>query len=121
MSHIIRYNESGHYILLVVTGRFTIADLKHIAPKVAAVSGKKGCFRVLIDMRAAGVDLSFMDVFNGPRFIDEAGISRRTKRALVVPASFAEADFLETVSRNQGQNLKVFRDPEEALDWLLGD
>jgi hypothetical protein len=28
--------------------------------------------------------------------------------------------FLETVSQNRGFNLKIFDNPENALDWLLG-
>ena len=42
------------------------------------------------------------------------------KRAVVFPPSFEQDfSFFETVSSNQGLNIRIFSDPSEALDWLL--
>jgi len=72
-------------------------------------------------MRSATINISVAGLFYSPKAMDESGVSRTIKRALLVPAAFEESEFLETVTRNRGHNLKVFRDIEEAKRWLLTD
>jgi hypothetical protein len=70
-------------------------------------------------MSGAAVDVSLLDLFDSPHIMDESGVSRTTKRALVLPPGFPEARFLEVVTRNRGHDLKVFVDVAEAKAWLL--
>ena len=121
MPHSLRYDPDIDCIILTFEGTVTINTIKEVAPQVARKCEETGCMRVLNDMSAAVIDVSFMDVFNSPEVMDKSNVSRITKRALVVPTSFAEAHFLETVTRNRGHNLMVFHDIDEARQWLFSD
>jgi hypothetical protein len=72
-------------------------------------------------MRAATINISVTEMTNSPKTMDESGVSRATKRALVVPPAFDEPKFLEKITRNTGHNLRVFKDVEEARQWLLAE
>jgi hypothetical protein len=118
MPHTLAYIPEEGYIELTVDGRFNLARLKQIAPEVASLSNESGCLHILNDMSYATIDVSVLDVYSSPQQMDDAGITRSTKRALVVPKSFEHAHFLETVTRNRGHDLKVFFDRDEAINWL---
>ncbi len=118
MSHQLVYSRDKDLIELTVEGTFTMERLKRIAPEVAKLSEESGCQRILNDMSTATIDISLGEVYASPQEMDNSGIRRTTRRALVVPSDFYQAGFLETVTRNRGHNLKVFRDRESALEWL---
>ena len=120
MTHQLRYNADTDCIELTVEGTFNMERLKRIAPQVAKLSEESGCLRILNDMSGANIDFSLGEVYNSPQEMDHSHISRTTRRALVVPPDFQQADFLETVTRNRGHNLRVFHDRAEALEWLQG-
>jgi hypothetical protein len=55
-----------------------------------------------------------------PKTASTSGIDTHCKRALVVSEQSSDFHFLETVFINQGHNVKMFTDIEEAMSWLLG-
>lgn len=118
MSHTLEYNPDTDCIELTVLGTFTMERLRSIAPDVAKLSDKTGCRRILNDMSGANITVSLTDAYNSPAEMDKSGIRRTTRRALVVPPTFNDADFLETVTRNRGHNLRVFHDRKSAMKWL---
>jgi len=121
MSHSFRYDPDLDCILVFFEDTVTVDLVGEVAPRVARLSAETGCLRILTDMSSATIDVSISDVFSLPQVMDQSNMPRTTKRALVVPDSFAEGHFLETVSRNRGHDLRVFRDAEDAKRWLLGD
>lgn len=118
MSHKLEYNPDTDCIELTVLGTFDMERLRRLAAEVASLSEQSGCTCILNDMSDATIAVSLTDAYHSPQEMDQAGISRATRRALVVPPDFAQADFLETVTRNRGHNLRVFHDREGALAWL---
>ena len=120
MTHKLAYNPESDCIELTVEGTFTMERLKRIAPEVAQLSEQSGCLNILNDMSGANIEISLAEVYSSPQEMDNSGITRTTRRALVVPPDFNQAAFLETVTRNRGHNLKVFTSREEALGWLQG-
>ena len=119
MSHRLHHNPETDCIELTIEGTFDMERLRRIAPEVARLSEQSGCRRILNDMSGATIPLAISDLYDSPRQMDAAGVSRTTRRALVVPPDFAQAAFLETVTRNRGHNLRIFADREQALAWLL--
>ncbi len=120
MSHRLCYDPDTDCILLTVEGTFNLDRLAEIAPEVARLCQVHDCHRILNDMSTARLELSLVDLFDSPRLMDESGISRSTRRALVVPRSFTDAEFLQTVTLNRGHTLQVFQNRELAKAWLLG-
>ena len=108
-------------IVLACEGKVDIQAIRELAPQVAHKCAETGCPRILIDMSAATLELSVMQVFESPAIMDSAHISRTTKRAGVMPAGFADAHFLETITRNRGHNFKLFSSVAEAKAWLHQD
>lgn len=121
MSFSLRHDPAADCIILTVEGVVTLETIREIAPHVAALSEQTGCRNILNNMQSASIRMSFMDVFKSPNTMDESGVSRQTRRALVVPGHFTESQFLETVTQNRGHNLRVFYDVAEAMRWLRGE
>ena len=119
MSHELSYDSELGCIVLHIEGKVTVEVIRELAPEVASMVEETGCRRILNDMSVATIDVAVMDLFDSPKIMSESGIASDTKRALVVPCSFAKSGFLETVTRNRGQNLMVFEDVDEAKEWLL--
>jgi hypothetical protein len=89
------------------------------------------CLRLLNDMRKASVRVSTVDIYDLPARIEEAiedaGVSRTRRRALIVARDFQDYQFFETVCRNHGhlldvfadaQTTSIFRNQSEARAWL---
>ena len=72
-------------------------------------------------MRLAKLTKGTIDIYNMPQTAKEAGVGARHRRALVVSEQSSDFHFLETVFLNQGHNVKMFTDIEEAMIWLLDD
>lgn len=117
----LKHDRKNNCIVLVFRGIVTMGVIREVAPQVARLTAETGCMRILNDMRGAKIEISFIDVFDSPRVMDESQISRRTVRALVVPKDFEHRRFLETVTRNRSHNLMVFTDIKEAKKWLFAD
>lgn len=121
MSHELTYDSDRNCLVLRTRGQVTIELIRELAPQVAQMFEETGCRRLLNDMSAAAIDISVTDLFTSPRVMDESGVGRDTKRALVVPPEFEDSDFLENVTRNRGHNFRAFTDVQEAETWLLSD
>jgi len=106
-------------IVLTFNETVTMEKIREAAPQVAKLCEEKECFRILNDMSSARIEISMVDAFQSPAIMDKSGITRITKRALVVPPDFDKSEFLETVTRNRGHDLMVFNDIEKAKQWLL--
>ena len=55
----------------------------------------------------------------GARYAD-LGLTQRHKSAVVVSQDRRDHGFMETVSHNNGYQIKVFEDAEVAKSWLKG-
>jgi len=121
MNYLLKYDPDANYMDLKVDELITLPLIKDVAHSVAKMVVETGSKRILADLRAATFDLSVLDIFSTPGVLKGAEIPRQVKQALVVPLSFKDAQFLETVNRNKGYNVMVFRDLKSAKQWLLSD
>ena len=119
MPYKIVYDKEGDYILISVEGDFGLPILKDMAEDVASVIEQHGCNRILNDMRRAKFTAGTIDIYNMPKTARTSGIGMHCKRALVTSEQSSDFHFLETVFLNQGHNVKIFTDIEEAMSWLL--
>ena len=125
MPHKIDYNEAG-YVEMVHVG---VIAAEHVSPIVAEVMTAVkhyGCYLFLGDYRNVDLQLSLGLLYEIPKLV--FGETQRLdlqvgkfKRALVVSEILYEKfKFLELVSLNRMQNVKIFTDMDEAKAWLLG-
>jgi len=119
MSHRLTYDPDSDCLVLRIRGKVTIELIRELAPQVGRMFEETGCRRLLNDMSAATIDISVTDLFTSPKIMDDSGVGRNTRRALVVSREFEESGFLENVTRNRGHNFRAFVNIKEAKQWLL--
>ena len=113
-----RIYQEGDIIRVVVTGVFSLGLAKQVVDAAIRVCEESHLVRALVDIRPMQGDLATLDRY-------EAG----TYGAKVIPRAVAVAmlarqdqispdSFFENVLVNRGVNLRVFSDPEEAIEWL---
>ena len=120
MPDIVTVNDKLKIIHVESKGNPDIEDLKLSLGLIVKCSEETGYTNVLVDARAV---LSLPSAFSIYEF--SSIIASRTKGlriAIEVSKNTEErVRFIETVSRNQGANLKTFDMKDEAMDWLNKD
>ncbi len=131
MAYKVTYNPDEDCVHTSIEGAVDLALAQRYAREIIQQVRTHNCLRLLNDMRQASVKLSTMDIYDLPAWIEErleeAGVSRYVRRAILVARDFNDYEFFETVSRNHGQLLEVFadarttgifRDITKADEWL---
>lgn len=131
MAYEVTYNPDEDCVCARIEGGVDLAMAQQYAKEIIRQLSAHHCLRLLNDMRAASLEMSTVDIYDLPAWIEErleeAGVSRFCKRALLVSMDFNDFEFYETVSRNHGHLLEVFADPEKtyifrdiakAYEWL---
>jgi hypothetical protein len=131
MAYKVIYNPEEDCVHASIEGDVDLAMAQRYAREITKQLRAHHCLRLLNDMRKASIKLSTMDIYDLPAWIEarmeEAGVTRSCKRALLVSRDFNDYKFFETVSRNHGHLLEVFADSEKtgifrdiatAREWL---
>lgn len=120
MKYEVSYDKERDLIVGRVEGDLNSALVKEMSSAVAEVVRKTGCCNILNDLRDARIASSAFDVYKMPGIINNQGVPNICKRALIVSEESKGFRFLETVSVNVGQQVRIFTDPESAIEWLSG-
>lgn len=127
MAYEVTYDPDEDCVHGRIEGQVDLALVHEYAREIIKQLRAHNCLRFLNDMRAAWGRLSTVDIYDLPAWIEEAGMDRSCRRALLVARDFNDYDFFETVSRNHGQlvgvfadtrKTRIFRDIAEARAWL---
>lgn len=131
MAYEVIYNPDENCVHAHIEGAVDLAMAQRYAQEIIKHLRTRDCPRLLNDMRQASLQLSTMDLYELPAWIEEAceaaGVNRACKKALLISRDFKDYKFYETVSRNHGHLLEVFADSEktgifrdlaEAEKWL---
>lgn len=124
MAHTVTYNLETGIIETSAQGRLTLNEAKELISEIAECAIVNNCFLCLSDYREAIIDMSTFQIYDIPRIlsnvVDLLGLHpNKFKRAIIVEKGLRDFNFFETVSRNSGQNIKLFRDIDEAKKWLF--
>ncbi|MEE4352071.1 MAG: hypothetical protein V2J25_04305 [Desulfatiglans sp.] len=121
MSYTIKPSDDRNYIILKVCGEINRELAMKQNLEAHALGAELGINRYLVDVtEARNVD----SVISNYRFAYEemrlpTGINVRARVATLVRPDDHSHDFVETVSRNAGLNVTIFRDREQAIQHLL--
>ncbi|MEA3266323.1 MAG: hypothetical protein U9P42_05200 [Candidatus Fermentibacteria bacterium] len=118
MSFAVKYDKENDCILVTVNGNFSLSILPLLAAEVKQFIDREDCIHILTDFRDAHLTDSPTNTFKMPDSALNSGIPRNIKRALVVKEMEQNFDFLETVFLNRGNIVKLFKDMNEAREWL---
>lgn len=123
MSYSIKPSEDGKYIILKHWGNINreLATQRNL--EAHALGAKLGIARHLVDLtEAQHVDTvmnTYEFAYEDMQFLP--GINKNARVAILVSSDDHSHDFVETVTRNAGQNVTLFRDREAAIQHLLKD
>ncbi|MFN8384617.1 MAG: hypothetical protein U0V02_21970 [Anaerolineales bacterium] len=105
-------------------GKLTKADLFAAAHETLSLGQEHGRTLFLGDCSELSGSPSIFDLYNLAREISLNPYSRSLKEAILmpkIPAFVESVNFWETISQNRGFRVRVFRDRQVALNWLLGN
>ena len=123
MPFLVTYHQEDHLIESRLVGTFDWNVMENMVPEIARLVIEKTCERVLLDFQAANLNLSTYKIYVTPEKLaaefQKYNVDiRLLKRALVLAKRDEDFDFLETVTLNRQQTMKLFTDPGLARDWL---
>lgn len=119
MKYKLSYDQEQDLIVEKVEGEIDPHAVKAMATEFAELVNRSGCRKLLNDLRGAHITSSTFDIYNMPRIVDTQGVPISCRRAFLLSGSSEDFNFLETVSINVGQQVRIFiNDMEAALEWL---
>lgn len=124
MAHTVTYNLEMGIIETSAQGKLTLNEAKELISEITECAIANNCFLCLSDYHEAIIDMSTFQIYDIPKIlsnvVDSLGLHpNKFKRAIIVEKGLRDFSFFETVSRNSGQNIKLFRDIDEAKKWLF--
>ena len=122
------YHQQHHSDLdvfeTVYTGVVSADELQKAIDEGNDFHLKQGVENFLADLSELQSAPTILDVFDLPRQYDNAGVTRSSRMAVVIPKSRemqSLAEFYETVCLNRGWNVRLFETRDEAVSWLQSD
>ncbi len=94
------------------------ADLD-ILRRCAAKAMDARCLRIFCDYSMARAAGSVLDIHEKAGCLEQAGIPRAMRIALFYDQDEQKHRFWETVTRNRGYMVRVFKDKTAAIEWLI--
>lgn len=117
----ISYLAEEDYIVATFTGVINMKLVNDYLAALLPILEETGCTRLLSDSSAAQLQLSSMDILKFPKLASASPLTARLKRAALAAEGTSGYEMYATLSKIQGQNLQVFTDRKEAIEWLLSD
>lgn len=109
MGYELSYDAEKKIIRGRVLGELNPSLVKNMAVDLEKLGRKHKCPRLLNDLREAVISKSLLDIYSMPRVVEEAGMQKSFRRAIDVNPPVNDYRFLETVSVNEGQEVRVFQ------------
>ncbi|MCZ4315798.1 hypothetical protein O4H66_20560 [Comamonadaceae bacterium G21597-S1] len=120
MSFEVFVSDDGKYIVGKVHAQLNRDLAQQLAKEYAKLIESTGIRLVLNDVRGAKNSMGILNEYEfAYRDVPSLGIPRNIRSAIVSDEGDTSHDFQETVARNSGYSVKVFRSMEQAVEWLL--
>ena len=116
------YHEKEDFVESRFTGPITRTLTRDYVEALLPVLESTGCKRVLNDSINAKLQLSSIDIMQLPKMAAGSPLTAGLERRAAVAAEGSSGyEMYETLSKIQGQHLRMFTDREQAIEWLLSD
>ena len=117
----IQYNVERNFIHVTFTGRITMSVVHEYLEALLPVLEETDCRRLLSDCRQAEVHLTSSDIMQFPKLAAASPLTARLRRAVLATPNTSGYELYETLSKVTGQQLRVFKEEDEAMEWLMGN
>jgi hypothetical protein len=119
MSYKISLSEDGTHILVRVLEDINGLLEKAFAQDAIVKAKQHGLTNFLVDVRGTRNTAGFIDHYQlGYHVMNEFGLDKTSKIAILADPDDQSHDFIETVFTNAGYRCRVFSDKDTALKWL---
>jgi hypothetical protein len=119
MSYKISVPKSKKYILCRVTQAVTADLSKQFSVDVDRLGAELNIKNFLFDVRGCpNIERPLKTYEYTYKDMDELGLDRTARVAILVSPDDTSHDFIETINRNAGYNVRVFKERKAALDWF---
>ncbi|PKN98723.1 MAG: hypothetical protein CVU42_10935 [Chloroflexi bacterium HGW-Chloroflexi-4] len=124
MNFKVTFNESTQIVESRVHCDFDWTLVETMIPEIGKHIIENGSNLIFIDFRRSKVMMSTIKIYETPRKIAEEfgkmGINaQKLRRAILIKPGQKDFDFLESVTSNNAQILKLFYEEELAMQWLI--
>ncbi|PKO11710.1 MAG: hypothetical protein CVU39_27885 [Chloroflexi bacterium HGW-Chloroflexi-10] len=119
MSYTIAISENGQYIICRVIGSMTVEIGQEFAKEMDSISRANNIKRFLTDVREApNISSIYQNYEYAYKDMIDLKLQRDIRSAILADTADATHNFLETVARNAGYDVRVFHDESAAIAWL---
>jgi hypothetical protein len=119
MEYEISLSEDRTYVRIRVFKAITGELEKEFAGNAIRDAKERQIHKYLVDVRGTpNIATSSEQYFFGHKEMDQLGLDRGSRIAVLVDAEDSSHDFVETVFVNAGFACRIFRDNDAALKWL---
>ncbi len=119
MPYSVSYDPATECLMCRISGDVDPSLEDAFTDETLSLWREHGYKRLLNDLREANLKLSTPYLYFLPKRLEVAGFNRLVKRALVVSRAEIDVTCFEEASYIRGHQVKIFRDPEEAKQWLM--
>jgi hypothetical protein len=114
-------NDEYQYIEVITSGIADKDGSLNMAKEIMKTMRANRLKKVLIDHRnIVSVAGNTTDIFNRPKLLKFIGVILKIRIAEIIkPEHLKHFKFFETVCVNQGYQISIFQDKNDALSWLL--
>lgn len=119
MSYEISIAENGKYVRVKVTAAITTELARQFSIDASSYGAKNDLKRYLFDVREArNVASTLLNYQYAHKEMADMKLDKTARSAILVSPADKSHDFIETLSRNAGYNVRLFTDEAAAIAWL---
>lgn len=115
----IKISENSKYIVVRVNENMTRSLAEHLGIEASNLGKKKHITKYLYDLRNSrnieSINANYIFAYQEMKKID---LNPTNMVAMLTSAGDNSHNFVETVLRNAGFNVRIFNDEQEAINWL---
>ena len=111
----------SNIIHVETSGTVSVEPLNQMVREVLQAAERHNSELFCVDHRKVHIAMSIVDTYDRPKVLDRLGVTRNSRIAQVCDQKdLKKFQFLETVSVNNGYQVRVFQDITLAVGWLRG-
>jgi hypothetical protein len=118
MEYNISMEPENRFVLIEESGTGDLEETIHMTRDALAFGSRTGCSRYLVDCRKSPMDFSTIDTFQFITGLEDLGVPRYSRIAVVYALDHSKHRFAENVAVNRGWSIRYFEDYPEAVRWL---
>lgn len=119
MDYSIEISDNRKYIICQVNAPLTTELANAYTIELDRMSREMGIQRFLFDVRNSRNVLSTIDNYDyAHKEMKEMDLQKDIRSAILASLDDHSHDFFELASQNEGYNIRIFRDEDEAAAWL---